>query len=283
MELILVTGMSGAGKSVAVNALEDVGYFCVDNIPTNLVAKFVELCTSSQSSFSRVAIVVDIRSREQHQDLCACLEELDSRKTDYRLLYLDCDDQTINHRYKETRRKHPLVGEGVSMDAALREERQYLEAARRRADYIVDTSLLTAAQLRDRIASTFSERGGMLMVSCISFGFKHGLPPESDLVFDLRSLPNPFYIPELRDKTGLDQPVEDYVLRFPQSRELLRKIQDLAAFLLDLAQKEGRSQFTLSVGCTGGHHRSVVFAQQLSAMLRQEGWRVVVNHRDIRR
>lgn len=283
MELILVTGMSGAGKSVAVNALEDIGYFCVDNIPANLAAKFVELCTSSQSSFSRVAIVVDIRSKEQHQDLCDCLMELEQKKTDYRLLYLDCDDQTINHRYKETRRKHPLVGEGVSMDAALEEERRYLEAARRRADYIIDTSLLTAAQLRDRIAATFSERGGMMMVSCISFGFKHGLPPESDLVFDLRSLPNPFYIPELREKTGLDPEVEEYVLRFPQSRELLEKIREMTAFLLDLAQKEGRSQFTVAVGCTGGHHRSVVFARQLADWLKQEGRRVVVNHRDIRR
>ena len=151
MELILVTGMSGAGKSVAVNALEDVGFFCVDNIPASLAAKFVELCTGADSTFSRVAIVVDIRSREHHQELCSCFRELRQKETPYRLLFLDCDDATIHHRYKETRRKHPLVKEGVSMEEALQTERQYLQEARLQADYVIDTSLLTASQLRDRI------------------------------------------------------------------------------------------------------------------------------------
>ena len=283
MELILVTGMSGAGKSVAVNALEDVGFFCVDNIPASLAAKFVELCTGADSTFSRVAIVVDIRSREHHQELCSCFRELQQKETPYQLLFLDCDDSTIHHRYKETRRKHPLVKEGVSMEEALQTERQYLQEARLQADYVIDTSLLTASQLRDRIFTVFSGQSSTMMVSCLSFGFKHGLPPEADLVFDLRSLPNPFYQPELRDKTGLDQPVADYVLAFPQAQELLKKLRELCDFLLDMAQQEGRSQYTIAVGCTGGHHRSVVFAHQLGEWFRQAGRRVVVNHRDISR
>ena len=283
MELILVTGMSGAGKSVAVNALEDVGFFCVDNIPASLAAKFVELCTGADSTFSRVAIVVDIRSREHHQELCSCFRELRQKETPYQLLFLDCDDATIHHRYKETRRKHPLVKEGVSMEEALQTERQYLQEAKLQADYVIDTSLLTASQLRDRIFTVFSGQSSTMMVSCLSFGFKHGLPPEADLVFDLRSLPNPFYQPELRDKTGLDQPVADYVLAFPQAQELLKKLRELCDFLLDMAQQEGRSQYTIAVGCTGGHHRSVVFARQLGEWFRQAGRRVVVNHRDISR
>lgn len=281
MEFILVTGMSGAGKSIAVNALEDIGYYCIDNIPAALVSKFVQLCVTAGGSLNRVAMVVDIRGRELLADLSACLGELQEKELPYKLLYLDCENSVIHHRYKETRRKHPLQEEGTSMAQALEAERRFLEPARSRADYVIDTSLLKSAQLRDRVAAMFSTAGAITVVTCLSFGFKHGIPPEADLVFDLRSLPNPFYVLDLRDKRGVDREVADYVFSFPKAVELLGKVEDMTDFLVELAIDEGRSQFTVAFGCTGGHHRSVAFAEKLGDHLRLKNSRVVVDHRDL--
>ncbi len=284
MELIIITGMSGAGKSNAVNALEDTGFYCVDNIPAKLISKFIELCVGAAATMERIALVIDVRGRERFSSLSSSLEELDAAGQSYKILFLDCQDTAIMHRYKETRRRHPLMDEGCStIEEALAQERRLLEPARRRADYIIDTTLLTAGQLKERVASLFSDRASAMVVNCMSFGFKYGIPPEADLVFDLRSLPNPFYIEQLRPKTGLDSEVESYVFANPQANQLLEKLCDLTGFLVPLAEAEGRSQFTVAIGCTGGRHRSVAFTEKISRYLGEKGHNAIILHRDIRK
>lgn len=282
MELVIITGMSGAGKSNAINAMEDLGFYCVDNLPPRLLGKFLELCAASPNELGRVAIVTDVRSREMLRDLEPCLEEAKKDGHTYHLIFLDCRDEVIMRRYKETRRVHPLMtGEQMTMEEALAQERVLLEPSRRRADYYIDTSLLKAGQLKGRIASLFSGESGAMVVQCMSFGFKYGIPAEADFVLDLRSLPNPFYVAELKNKTGMDQPVYDYVFGHEDSRKLYEKLLDLAKMLAGLAAAEGRSQFTLAMGCTGGHHRSVSFTRRLGAELSEAGLNVRIIHRDI--
>ena len=283
MDFVIVTGMSGAGKSRAVDALEDIGFYCIDNMPPKLISKFAEICLQSDGKISRVAIVTDVRGGELFQGLFDELDHLKDQEFSYKLMFLDASDAVLMRRYKETRRRHPLldVVHG-SIENALKSERLLLKPARERADYIIDTTHLSAAQLKERISNIFLDNvmTGML-INCTSFGFKYGPATEADLVFDVRCLPNPFYVDELKKQTGLDQPVRDYVMKWPQSIELLNKIVDLVDFLIPYYLDEGKSQLVIAFGCTGGKHRSVTFAEYLSKHLSDQGHKVTVNHRDI--
>lgn len=283
MDFLIVTGMSGAGKSLAANVLEDMGYYCVDNIPPALIPKFSEVCMQSGGRINKVAMIVDSRGGELFAGLVEGLEELRQRDNVYHILFLDCDDDVLVTRYKETRRKHPLCeADGLTVAQAIAREREMLAPARKRASYVVDTTLLTAAQLCEKIYGIFeSGSGEKMLVNCESFGFKYGLPSEADLVFDVRCLPNPFYVPELKEHTGLEVPVGDYVMGFEQSRVLLDKLCDLLGYLTPMYLDEGKAQLTIAIGCTGGKHRSVLFAVKISEYLRQKGYRVACTHRDI--
>ena len=282
MELIIVTGLSGAGKSRVINTLEDIGYFCVDNVPPQMLEKFAQLGRTSQGNAQRMAVVVDSRGGEMFADFSGALNRLRLEGYPLRLLFLDADDETLLRRYKEGRRRHPLLERSaLTIEDAIRQERDLLAQARQEADFVFDTSLTTPAQLRERVVETFlSTPAQGMTVQCISFGFKNGLPMEADLVFDVRCLPNPFYVPELKEHTGLEAPVRDYVMAAPQSRELLQRLFDLVDFLLPLYLQEGKSRLTIAVGCTGGRHRSVAFAQAIGDHLREGGAPVVITHRD---
>ena len=281
INILIVTGMSGAGKTCVVDALEDLGYYCVDNVPPALVQNFAELSTQSRGEFSKIAIVVDVRSREMFPDFKGCLDELKVQGYKFKMLFLDCSDSVLIRRYKETRRAHPLVsGEISSIEGAIKEERGILAFAKSAADYVVDTSEVSSPQLKSLIAQLFESDGGHTMaVSCVSFGFKHGLPPDADLLFDVRCLPNPFYIPDLRDKTGLDDEVREYVLSSVHAKGLLPKLFDLIDYLIPLYVQEGKSHLVIVVGCTGGKHRSVVFAELIAAHLREQSIRAEAHHR----
>lgn len=283
MSLLIVTGMSGAGKSQAVEALEDLGYYCVDNVPPSLLTKFAELSSQSRGGITHIALVVDARSRDMFVDYRDSLDELTRLGYAYKTLFLDCSDGILIRRYKETRRMHPLLSsKNTSLDDAIRDERELLMFARETADYLVDTSEVTRTQLKTIMVQLFSQgRGDGLAINCASFGFKHGLPPDSDLVFDVRCLPNPFYVPELRDKTGLDAKVRDYVLGSKQAQELADRLFELIDYLIPLYIQEGKSRLVISFGCTGGKHRSVVFAELTAAHLRKQGLTPSCLHRHI--
>lgn len=283
VEFVIVTGLSGAGKSRAVDALEDIGFYCVDNLPPKLLPKFAELCRQAQDSLSRVAIVIDSRGGGMFEDLAGSLEELSQQKIPFRILFLECDDQVLARRYKETRRKHPLAAEnGGSVLKAIEQERALLKRARSRADYLIDTSHLSSSQLKERIASLFLEQSSKAMViQCMSFGFKYGYPAEADLVFDVRCLPNPFYVDELKYKTGLDPEVRDFVMEREVTRGFEARLYALIDYLVPLYTDEGKSQLVIAIGCTGGKHRSVALAEALARHIGGGERRVMVNHRDI--
>ena len=282
MELLIVTGLSGAGKSLAMNVLEDIGYFCIDNIPAGLMPRLIDFALQGENQLSRVAVVLDVRGLRTARDVDKALAALDEKQVDCEILFLDASDEVIQRRYKETRRQHPLtISEGLPIREAIARERQMLTPLRERAKYVIDTSMLTTAQNRERVCSLFLNKGqtGMsLMV--VSFGFKYGVPQEADLVFDVRCLPNPFYIPELKPLTGLDQAVVDYVMSFDESKELLRRIQSLLEYSLPLYVKEGKSQLTIAVGCTGGKHRSITFARLIGQFCTGLGYHPALHHRD---
>ena len=285
MNLLVVTGLSGAGKSMAVNALEDIGFFCIDNIPAGLMPRLIDFALQGENQLSRVAVVLDVRGLRTARDVDKALAALDEKQVDCEIMFLDASDEVIQRRYKETRRQHPLtISEGLPIREAIARERQMLTPLRERAKYVIDTSMLTTAQNRERVCSLFLNKGqtGMsLMV--VSFGFKYGVPQEADLVFDVRCLPNPFYVPELKNLTGLDQAVVDYVMQSPESQEFLRRIESFLEYALPLYVKEGKSQLMIAVGCTGGKHRSITFARKIGEFCQKLGYAPSVQHRDAKR
>lgn len=283
MDFVIVTGLSGAGKTSAMHAMEDIEFFCVDNLPPKLIPTFYELCLQAKESRSKVAVVTDIRGGEMFSALFDALEELQRKNWDYKILFLDASDGILINRFKETRRRHPLAEDYQgSLEQAVKLERDILKPVRERADYIVDTSFLTTAQLKTRMSNLFlGDSSDALMVHCISFGFKYGIPTESDLVFDVRCLPNPYYIENLRPLTGLDEPVRKYVMKWEQTQGFAERCLNLVDYMLPLYCSEGKSQLIISIGCTGGHHRSVALAQLLCDHLTAAGKRASVNHRDI--
>ena len=285
MEFLIVTGLSGAGKSRAVDALEDIGFYCVDNIPPKLIPTFYDLCAKAGNTFSRVAVVTDIRGGDMFSSLFETLDDLKNEDKHYRILFLDANDYVLINRFKETRRKHPLAENNLgSLEQAVKLEREILRPVREKADYIIDTSFLSPAQLKERISNLFlGDASQALMVHCVSFGFKYGIPTEADLVFDVRCLPNPFYIEELKHLTGLDEPVYSYVMKWEQTKGVVQRLISLIDFMLPLYCDEGKSQLVIAIGCTGGKHRSVALAQLLYDHLLENGHRTSVNHRDIQK
>ncbi|MBO4788995.1 MAG: RNase adapter RapZ [Lachnospiraceae bacterium] len=285
MALVIITGLSGAGKSVAINALEDMGYYCVDNLPAKFLVSFADLYgMTEKNEEKKIATVIDIRGKDTFGDVYQAMEELSRRRYPYHVMFLDCDTQVLLQRYKLTRRRHPLMEDSnLSMEEAIAKERDWLKKIRIQSDYLVDTSTLKPAQLREKIMGILSEEpdSDSLLVRSVSFGFKEGIASDADLVFDVRCLPNPYYIEELKNHTGLEDCIREYVFGFEESRELLSRVLEFLNFLLPLYRKEGKRELVVAFGCTGGQHRSVCFAEALAAHMRETGQRVVVNHREL--
>ncbi|MDD4850566.1 MAG: RNase adapter RapZ [Gemmiger sp.] len=285
MTFLVVTGLSGAGKSMTVNALEDIGYFCIDNIPAGLMPRLVDFALQGASQLTRVAVVLDVRGLRSTEDVNQALAALDEKKMPYEILFLDAQDDVLRRRYKETRRMHPFaISDGLTITDAIARERSILEPLRERAKYVIDTSILSAAQNRERVLGLFLNQGQSAMnITIMSFGFKYGLPQEADVVLDVRCLPNPFYVPELKNLTGLDEEVVEYVMKAEESQELLHRYESMLEYALPLYLKEGKSQLIVAVGCTGGKHRSITFARQLGAFCQKLGYTPNVQHRDVKR
>ena len=285
MRFILISGLSGAGKSKAASFLEDMGYYVADNLPAPLIPKFAELCMAGQGQYQKVALVTDIRGGQTFDGLFDALDQLRDMGCAYQILFVEASLETIIKRYKETRRSHPLAKAGRSLAEAVALERTALEPVRKRAEYVLDTSALSTAKLRGEMLRLFGEGDGKpaMSVSVISFGFKNGIPLEADLVFDVRCLPNPYYIAELRPQTGLDAGVRDFVFGYQQTRDLMVHLEGLLSFLLPLYVEEGKTALVIAVGCTGGHHRSVAVTRALADFLRQKGYNASESHRDMTR
>lgn len=285
MYFLIVSGMSGAGKSRAVATFEDLGYYCVDNLPIALIPRFAEICLAATERYERVALVTDVRAGGDFQQLFDSLDSIKSMGCDYRILFLDTDTPTLIRRFKETRRKHPLMEKEIGMTTAIEKERTMLSALRNRADFVVDTTGLSAAGLRERLLALFAntDNGGAFEVIVQSFGFKYGIPTESDLVFDVRFLPNPYYEMSLREKNGTDPDVRDYVFQGGAADELMQHLVSLIDYLLPRYMAEGKANVIIGVGCTGGKHRSVAIAEALSEHLRGHDYGVVTMHRDYHR
>lgn len=281
-KFIIITGMSGAGKTQTIRTLEDMNYFCVDNMPPALITKFAELSRQA-SAPKNTAIVVDIRGGRIFDKFVEVLDELKLNGYAYELLYLDATDAALIRRYKETRRRHPL-GQGRTLSESIAYERSCLQKVKDRATYIIDTTDMRADALKNKIRELFAVGGAgeQMSVTVQSFGFKHGLPLDSDMVLDVRFLPNPFYEDGLRSLTGNDEPVAGFIEKFPQTGQFLAKEEELLEMLLPQYVAEGKSQLVISVGCTGGQHRSVYIANRLAAFLRKEGYKVLLSHRDLR-
>lgn len=285
MEILIISGLSGGGKSKTASFLEDMGFYIVDNMPAAMILKFAEFCAGGNGRYDRVALVYDVRTSSSPTELFEVLDKLKAMEGVCRMLFLEASPESIIKRYKETRRRHPLRANTDSLEAAVRQEREVMQPVRDRADFVIDTSRLSTAQLRGELLRLFGdaeEKGGM-SVNVTSFGFKYGLPLEADLVFDVRFMPNPFYIEELRPQTGLDQAVSDYVFHFQQTQDYLNRLKDLLAFSLPLYAEEGKTGLVIAVGCTGGHHRSVAVTHALAEFIRQQGYQVTENHRDMSR
>ena len=281
MKFVIVTGLSGAGKTTVLKFLEDINYFCADNLPPALLLKFAELFEQGRE-IDKVALGIDIRGGKLFEDLFHGLDCLNENGYDYEILFLDASDESLIKRFKETRRSHPL-SRGGSIADGIQKERKILEKVKKRANYIIDTSNILTRELKEKINDIFvlNENFESLMITVDSFGFKYGIPIDSDLVFDVRFLPNPYYIPELKEQTGNDRPVSDYVMSFEESQIFLDKLLDLLEFLIPKYIKEGKNSLVISIGCTGGKHRSVTLANALSKGLTEKGHSVRLRHNDI--
>jgi len=283
MEFLIITGLSGAGKTRAADVLEDLDYYCVDNMPVALMTRFAELCLDTRGRYEKVALVTDIRDRDGFGELPNTIEELRKMDCDVRILYMDADVPTLVRRYKESRRPHPLAEKGMSTEEAVHREEELLAPIKRSADYVVNSSSMTLGVLQNRLFSLFAGEGRKrgLDVTVMSFGFKHGIPLDADLVFDARFLPNPFYVDELRPLSGLDRPVAEFVFSHPQTRSFLEKLEDMISFLLPYYIEEGKLTLTIAIGCTGGRHRSVALASALHKHLVANNVSSVNINRDI--
>ena len=283
MRFVVVTGMSGGGKSTALKMLEDTGFYCVDNLPVSLVEKFVELVSMPGSEVSKVALGLDVRSDQFFEDTTRILEQLKQKGCKLEILFMEADENVLIKRYKESRRIHPLAMDGRVEDG-VRRERDVLGTVRRNADYVIDTTNLLTRELKEELHRIFvgNEEYNSLMVTVMSFGFKHGIPADADLVFDVRFLPNPFYIDELKPKTGNDKEVQDYVMSFREAEVFMEKLTDMIQFLIPNYVKEGKSRLVAAIGCTGGKHRSVTLANELYRRMKDQGtYGIKLYHRDV--
>lgn len=285
MEILVISGLSGSGKSRVASYLEDIGYYIVDNLPAEMMVVFADFCAASKGRYDRVALVYDVRTGEPAQKLIDALERMKSSGINCRMLFLEADTQSIINRYKETRRSHPLAEAGATVAQSLQKERILLQPVRDHADYVLDTSGFSTSKLHAEILNLFGDatlEDGM-HVNVLSFGFKNGIPVEADLVMDVRFMPNPYYIEELKRKTGLDDAVRDYVFSFSQTNDFMKRLKDMLSFLLPLYSEEGKSVLVLAIGCTGGHHRSVAITHAMAEFIQQAGYPVTEIHRDITR
>ncbi len=282
VEFLIITGLSGAGKSLAIHSLEDLGFFCVDNLPPALVPTFAEIIRESQGRIRRVALVIDVRGGEFFDALGEALSALGAMGIRFQILFLDASDEVLVRRFEETRRKHPL---GVSILDGIRAERKRLEPVKERAHKIIDTSTLSVRELKEELAEAFLQPDGerTLTVGVTTFGYKYGIPLDADLVFDVRFLPNPHYVESLRGRPGNSPEVREFVLRWDQTREFQRRLHDLVGYLLPQFTAEGKTHLTIAIGCTGGKHRSVVIGEDLARFLRTSGYAVRIKHRDVRK
>lgn len=285
MQFLIVTGMSGAGKSRTVATLEDLGYYCADNLPITLIPQFAEVCFAATERYEKVALVTDVRAGGDFDQLFGSLDSIKVMGCEYSILFLDTETETLIHRYKETRRKHPLMTRGVSMHEAIEREREMLAAVRERADYVVDTTRFSAAALREHLIKVFSEAdaGELMQVSVQSFGFKYGIPTEADLVFDVRFLPNPYYEISLREHNGTEKCVRDYVFQDGVADQLMEHLNGMIDFLLPRYAAEGKASLVICIGCTGGKHRSVAITEALTEHINANGGSATAVHRDYQR
>lgn len=286
MEFVIISGMSGAGKTSALHIMEDIGYYCVDNIPTSLLQTLYKLCKdSSDKAMKRVAVVVDVRGNGDYEVMYDDLENFKKNNEGVSILYIDAKVDSLIVRYKETRRRHPLTErlKDGSVAAAVKEEQRLLVPVKTLADYSIDTTFMSIKQLRERIISMFLENSSnSIMITFMSFGFKYGIPLESDLIIDVRCLPNPFYIAELKEHTGLEKCIQDYVLDSEETQEFVKRLIDWLDYSLPLYLKEGKSELVVGIGCTGGKHRSVTIAELLDNYFMEKGYKCIVQHRDVK-
>jgi UPF0042 nucleotide-binding protein len=286
MRFVIVTGMSGGGKATAIHMLEDAGFYCVDNLPVSLIEKFTELISMPDSEITKVVLGVDARAGQSFEGVAGIIDSLKERGTPVEVLFMDCNDQTLIKRYKETRRIHPMNAVGDRLEDGIAKEREVLSEIKKKADYVIDTSSLLTRELKEELDRIFVKNEGYnsLMINVLSFGFKHGIPSDADLVFDVRFLPNPYYIDELKHKTGNDKPVQDYVKSFPACQEFVDKLTDMLEFLIPGYVKEGKYQLVVAIGCTGGQHRSVTIANELYERLKNLGgnFGLKLTHRDVK-
>ena len=282
LKFVIITGLSGAGKTLAMRVFEDHGYFCVDNLPPALIPTFIELCRQSIKRINKIALVIDIRGGGFFDKLFESLKEMIDSGFDYEILFLEASDEVLIKRYKESRRRHPLAFEGRIVEG-ISSEREKMAKLREAADYIIDTSFKTPSELKEEIVLRFIEREKeeRLLINLVSFGFKQGIPLDADLIFDVRFIPNPYYIDELRPYSGEDQKVKDFVMKWPESRQFLKKLLDMIQYLIPYYIREGKTQLIIGIGCTGGRHRSVAFTDEIAAKLKVHRHRVVMDHRDI--
>ena len=283
MQFFIISGLSGAGKSKVAAILEDLDFYCVDNMPVVLLPIFAELCLATKGRYDKVALVTDVRGRDSFDELFGALERMRTMGVDYKIIYIEASNSIILKRYKETRRRHPLDPDGTDVADAINREKKLLAPIRDRADYIINTSNYSISMLQHKIQDLFADKNNLrgLNVSVQSFGFKYGLPADADLVMDVRFLPNPYYVPELTHQTGLDEPVREFIFQYEETQIFMKKLTDLVGFLLPHYAEEGKPAVVIAIGCTGGHHRSVAVAEALAQFVRGQGYETVCTHRDV--